>query len=65
MFKGSEMMYKRSQLMKILAVSIVFLFLISGLSAMTNGTQISNNSNKHLSENQLFYSQIPKNYQNR
>jgi len=54
------MMYKRNELMKIVAVSIVFLFLISGLSAMTNGTQISNNSTKHLSENQLFYSQIPK-----
>jgi len=54
------MMYKRSELMKILAVSIVFLFFISGLSAITNGTQSSNNSTKHLSENQLFYSQIPK-----
>jgi len=54
------MMYKRGKLVKIIAVSILFLFLVSGLSAITNGTQSSNNSTKHLSENQLFYSQIPK-----
>lgn len=32
------MLYKKSELIKILAVSILFLFLISGLSAMTYGT---------------------------
>jgi len=37
MFKESEMIYKRSELMKIFTVSIVLLFLISGLSALTYG----------------------------
>jgi YVTN family beta-propeller protein len=38
MFKESEKMYKRSELMKIVAVSIVILFLISGFSVMVYGS---------------------------
>jgi 40-residue YVTN family beta-propeller repeat len=38
MFKGSEMMYKRSQLMKIVAVSILLLFLISEFLVMAYGS---------------------------
>jgi len=38
MFKESVMMYKRSELMKIIAVSIVFLFLVSGFSVMIYGS---------------------------
>jgi len=38
MFKESEMMYKRNELMKIMAISIVLLFLISGFSAMAHGS---------------------------
>jgi len=36
------MMYKKNIIIKTVAVSIVFLFLISGLSALTYGTQTSN-----------------------
>ena len=37
MLKESEMTYKRSELMKIVAVSIIFLFLASGFSVMVYG----------------------------
>jgi hypothetical protein len=37
MFKESEMMYKRNELMKIIAISIVLLFLISEFSVMVYG----------------------------
>ena len=36
--KACEMMYKRSELMKIVAVSIVFLFLVSGYLVMAHGS---------------------------
>ena len=38
MFKESEMMYKRNELMKIIAVSMVLLFLVSGFSVMAQGS---------------------------
>jgi len=38
MFKESKMMYKRNELMKIIAVSMVLLFLVSGFSVMVYGS---------------------------
>ena len=53
-------MIDRIKIIKIVAFSVVLSFLISGSIAVNLGAQSSNNSTKYLSENALFYNQIPK-----
>ena len=53
MFKESEMMYKRSELIKIVAVSLVLLFLISGFSAVYAKASPSSNKNQEFKSSNL------------
>jgi len=53
------MMYKKNIIIKTVAVSIVFLFLISGLSALTYGTQASNKPTYNSLEN-IIPNKIPR-----
>ena len=54
MFKGSEMMYKRSQLMKTVAVSLVLLFLIPGLPVIASSPQHLSDLNLNGKNNEKF-----------
>jgi len=57
--RSPKSMYKKNIIIKIVAVSIVFLFLISGLSALTYGTQTSNKPTYNSLEN-IIPNKIPK-----
>jgi hypothetical protein len=54
MFKGSKMMYKRNQLMKIVAVSLVLLFLIQGLPVIASSPQHLTTLNLNGKNNEKF-----------